>query len=171
LPSIDSREISTWFSGSKIVESGKPKILYHGGEIWENIDKGVAGAFWATDDPFVADTYAERYPLERSEIKPVLLKIKNPLDLRDIQIAEDFFGYDISKGEFSSAARNMAHNIPKENKEMIEKAKREGFDGIIHYDTDQYNKGAHTSYIAFSPEQVRFVSDIDFGETNTRFKK
>ena len=172
-PEFDTPEFKAWFRGSKIVdEKGSPKILYHGGTKWDVVGEGRPWtSFWATDDPFVADTYAERYSEFISEIKPVVLKIKNPLDLRDPETAKSFLGYDISGGPFNSIPKNMALNIAKESQKMVEDAKTQGFDGIIHYDTDQYNRGCHNSYVSFYPEQVRIVEDVDFGETETRFRK
>lgn len=136
-------------------------IVYHGGERFDKFELPEAlPGIWTTPCIDVAETYADRFPVEEAEIKVLRIVMNNPLDLRDPEVWAKFFGDPLSFDEGESEyqrRRHMALVIPKESAAMLRRARELGYDGIIHFDTCQYNRGAEPSYVALDLSQVSYA--------------
>jgi predicted RNA methylase len=145
---IYTTEFKAWFgdwendseNASKVVdESGKPLVVYHGTDknftefrTGLNKVKGEQGMFFSTN-PEIASKYSgydELFPSKNiGSVKPVYLNIEK---LKTV---------DLKGGKYGRA-------------EIINKAKEEGFDGILlknHYDAG----GVQDQYVVFSPNQIK----------------
>jgi len=115
------------------------------------------GTIYATDDIDAASSYAGQFAKEQAEIKALRMRLKNPLDLRDPAAFQKWIGYDVSNEQGDRQQSTMAQSNSKlrSGGNLLQKIKDAGYDGIIFYDTDNLNRGAHTSYVAFRSDQVR----------------
>lgn len=109
---------------------------------------------YTTDDLDTASSYAGQFPTDKAEIKPLFAKMENPLDLRNPDTFRKWAGEP--GGEFFDDRKNMAHSsVGRSGSRLFDKAKAEGYDGVIFYDTDALDKGLHTSYAVFNSSQLR----------------
>jgi len=135
--------------------------VYHGGERFDNFELPASlPGIWTTGSLDVAETYADRFPPHEAEIKVLRIVMHNPLDLRDPLVWAAFFGKPFHFSADSSPysrQRDMALSIPKESAAMLNRARALGYDGIIHFDTCQYNRGAEPSYVALDPSQISYA--------------
>jgi hypothetical protein len=155
----DTPAFRKWFGDSKVVdESGEPLVVYHGTaydveafdpkRIGYNFPTDSAGIYFSTS-PEAASNYAE-FAADTSDdglanVMPVYLSIKSP--------------YRIDGGD----------GILDENIDLIEEIKSEGVhDGIVSTD-----KRGYTTYIAFSPTQIKSATgnDGNFNATNPDIRK
>ena len=94
----DTPAFRKWFGGSKVVNSdGSPMVVYHGGLHWNVADMGAAGreAMWMTPEMSVASGYADQYTKnDKREMKPLYVRMENPLDLRQDDVVDKVFGED-----------------------------------------------------------------------------
>jgi len=148
---IETPEFKRWFGDSKVVDAqGKPMVVYHGGTRWNEADLGIEGrgAFWATEYFPTAVSYADQYSPSDTEIKPLFLRMRKPLDLRDSNVVNAVFPdagvtpYDILHD------REVISNA-------ILYAKQNGYDGVIHPDTTSENRGGGVSYVVFDASQIK----------------
>lgn len=162
LNQTDTPAFRKWFGDSKVVDAdGKPLVVYHGGlkfNAFRNSPDSVA--HYASDDVATAFGYADQYSADRAEVKPLYLKIENPLDLRDRATFLQWTGVDPNDAPvFSDWGRKafMAHEgFPmRSGGKVLQKAKADGYDGVIFYDTDVMNRGLHTAYAFFTPTQAK----------------
>lgn len=148
-----------WFGDSKVVdEDGNPKTVYHGGKVFDSFRKDPSAlAHYATDSLDVASGYADQYSND-TEIKSLYLSINNPLDLRDPELFEEW------TGSSASTANDMARNSRpiRSGGDVLVRAKDAGYDGVIFYDTDVYNRGAETAYAFFAPNQAKAAEPNDW---------
>lgn len=134
-----------WFAASKVIDeaTGIPLVVYHGtsGDFIEfdptrvgsrHVDVEAGTAFFFTDDIKTAEYYAKSCG-KRSKggghIRPVYLSLQNPFISNFQEEGLEYLG------------------------EEIEKAKRDGHDGLIALN---YNDGRiSTHYVAFRPDQIK----------------
>lgn len=161
-------EFARWFEGSRVVNAkGLPLEVYHGGLRFDDFRENPESlAHFASDDYAVADGYADQYPRAQAELKALFLSMKNPLDLRDPQTYEKWVGVQIEDlgaasewGERTAMAQNAIG--VRSGGELLEKARKAGYDGVIFFDTDIRNRGYHTSYAFFDPAQARPAPGTD----------
>ena len=134
-------------------EDGKPLTVYHGGLVWNKADLGTAGrdALWLTDEVSVASGYADQYSKgDGREIKAFNLRMQNPLDLRDPAALTLVFGEDNEPAP---------HKIARDRalvEEALAYAKANGHDGLIHPDSDVFNRytNGRVSYAVFNAAQL-----------------
>lgn len=164
-PQTETPAFKRWFGDSKVVdENGKPLIVFHGGERFDAFrGNPAAGAHYATESLDTAQTYASQYSTDEAEIKPLYLRIENPLDLRDYDAFEEWTGHTFTGNYFSDGGKRSemaraAHDIRSGGK-ILAKAKEQGYDGIIFHDTDAMNRGSDTSYVFFDPTQAKAAPD------------
>jgi len=96
-PDARAENFMKWFGESKIMdEDGAPKTVYHGtskmnydGADFDIFDprQGVRGWMYFTDDPRYASEMAGEW--NNARIKPVNLKMENPLDLSNLKHSYD----------------------------------------------------------------------------------
>jgi hypothetical protein len=138
----------------QLFEGGE--LLYHGGERFNSFDPNEF--VYATDDIDAASGYAGQYPLDQAEIKTLQMNLQNPLDLRDPTAFKHWTGIDPMSGDnpYRDIRNNMAHNsyCLRSGGKLHHKIRKAGFDGVIFYDTDVYNKPQHTSYVAYNSTSV-----------------
>lgn len=149
------KAFENWFAGSKVVdEHGAPLVVYHGGSSW----RVAPGVTWFTDDPAVADGYADQ-GYGDPEIKACYLRIEKPLDLRDARHIELAFPDGFAEYVHPAYADRDAVFALRTSREAIrhaiDYAQQHGYDGVIHPDTNVQNRGHHTAYVIFSPNQVK----------------
>lgn len=79
---IDTPEFKAWFGDSKVVDkNGEPLVVYHGTSASEfSKFKGMGVAGWFSEDPELANVYAEERGVEEERIYPVYLSVKYPFD-------------------------------------------------------------------------------------------
>ncbi len=155
-----------WFGNSAVVDdAGDPMVVYHGGKSW----RVAPGTTWFTDDPHVADGYADQ-GFDDPEIKPCYLRIIRPLDLRDESVVHDLFpDNDWIAHHGVGVALKYSRDLIRL---AIDHAESYGYDGVIHPDSDVTNKGSHTSYVIFSPNQVKaakfqgWEKEVIYGDHN-----
>jgi len=196
----DSPYFKKWFGKSKVVdENGEPLVVYHGtGSNFTVMDPsmGELGMHFGTaetanDRIVLYDTGsmpARAIPLDwppgRSEgtyydvgdnIMPVYLKLENPYELvtdlgdfADMGMLEEYLvgdgddAYPFTELEFSKF-QNAA--------DVKQGLQDKGYDGITYENSFEGGvKGGGTSYIAFSPEQIKSATGnrgtFDVGERN-----
>lgn len=162
----DTPAFKKWFKNSKITDAtGKPLILYHGGTRFDAFRKDTdSGAHYATDSMDVAQGFASQYEIKKAEIKPLYLRMENPLDLRTPEAFEEWTGITPEPGFsdygiLASMARNNTQI--RSGGKLLEKAKAAGYDGIIFHDTDVMNRSVHTSYAFFDQTQAKLAPDTE----------
>lgn len=190
----ETPEFKKWFGDSKVVdENGEPLVVYRGTQApftemttgaaeslkkWAQ-EQGMTKTFgreiafaerlgdvvWFTDDPSVAEGYADGSDTPLAE---VYLALKNPLDLRIKKIGVDRFNKLMTeiRGEagftriddsekYGGAELQAARAVVWDNSLPVSWARNHGYDGLIHDDTDITGRFTHTSWVAFSPEQIK----------------
>jgi len=112
-------------------------------------------AAYATESQDVAESYADQYGNSEQEVKSLYLNLANPLDLRDPSLYKKWVG-EIGD-TFNAQELNMAHGSReiRSGGKVLSDAKKAGYDGVVFYDTDVYDKGAETAYAFFSPNQAK----------------
>lgn len=122
--------------------------------------EATAGSLWFTSDDGVADGYAGQR--EGSEtVTEVYLSIKNPLDLTDMDVPEiqrilsEANGREVTISFEYGRDKGVAQAIVRNNGALIQWAKDRGYDGLIYPDTDVRGRGLHTSYVTFTPGQIK----------------
>lgn len=140
-------QFERWSAGTKVVDAeGDPQVVYHGTS--KDVDfkafKVNERGAWFTSDPEVASDYAsDNDSMNRissllgkknraARVMPVFLQIKNP--------------YTPNKQD--SGRLKYATNYAGAQREIVRKAKAEGYDGI--------DMGGGT-WVAFKPEQIKSV--------------
>jgi hypothetical protein len=164
---ISVESVANWCADTKVKDDGgMPLIVFHGGTRFDEFcPDPAAGAHYASDSVDAACSYAGQYPEKDAEIKPLLLRMVNPLDLRERAAFMQWGGADPSNGPFSSESRNMAHNsIAGSGSSVLQRAKDAGHDGLVFYDTHADGRGQHVSYAFFSAEQSMLVSSKEVPE-------
>jgi len=174
---VNSPEFQAWFGDSKVVdEDGQPMVVYRGGpprdvygpmETAEMVERETGlklseaerevierPAWWTSPDPTVALSYAEKYAADDAVLTPLYLRIENPIDLTDAETFSRWYGRPMRKEREAVNGENLMG--------VIRRARAAGFDGVIHYDTDQYNREAdEPSYVFFAPTQAKLApSDV-----------
>ena len=133
--SIDQTQTAAfkrWFGDSKVVEDGRPKVMYHGTRAdFTAFDRkksasGLFGTgFYFTDDRNMADEYADG-----GRVMDVYLSIKNPAPQKVANEVVDRIGEDDADG-------------------IRAEFERLGYDGVL---MKQYGE---TMAVAFRPEQIK----------------
>lgn len=131
---------------------GEPLTLYHGGETWDqpNAAGTGRGAIWLTVRVSVAFGFADQYTDHaRREVKVFHARMRNPLDLTKPGDLARVYG----AGEEPSPVE-LARD-----RQLIEQALRfakiHGYDGLIHPDSDVYNRYMNDlSYAVFDGAQL-----------------
>lgn len=162
----NSPQFRAWFGGSKVVdEHGRPLLCYHGTQS-DHAEFLPLSHFGSLD---VANYFAgnERlFPISGSNVRPVYLRIINPLELPDGELSSDEqigFWLDemVERGNISSdeaesvrAARwsGGGDDFWKITERFIEVMRMHGYDGITYLNTME-DEGSR-SWVIFSPDQV-----------------
>ena len=141
----ESPEFKSWFGESKVVdESGKPRVVYHGTNTPSITEfESNTGLYWFTPDADAARTHA--YPSYADPI-PVYLALRNPASDADVVQVADEAGVDVDRDE---PVRTV-----ELSPELREALIARGYDGLIVSDSSA-DAGRFTSYIAFSPTQIK----------------
>ena len=144
-----------WFAGSKVVENGKPKVVYHGSESnFNKFNKSLLGSatkrnltdwhgeemdcpsaylgFFFTDDEDFAREYGE-YLYE------CYLKIENPL----VVDMSEYMANDEVITQF------------------IEQAIKEKRDGVIFKNIRELGRPVSTEYVVFEPTQIKIENTFE----------
>lgn len=147
-------------------DTGKPITLYHGGRVWDSLKISSRDAFWLTPEVNVASGYADQYSQKDGhEIKAFHISMKNPLDITKSKVAEAVFGGDSPPGDYEIAR----------DRSLIEKAilyaKDHGYDGLIHPDSDAFNRytNGRVSYAVFCEDQVLFAPLVGLEEHSNTY--
>lgn len=183
-PQPNTEAFKRWFGDSKVVDAdGKPLVMYHGtsgsqnGEAFTSFDvyasnyglMGMGGYF--TADPAVASSYTEKGKGTTPTVYPVLLSIKNPLDMdaaadaaawkKQFPDADGFHEGGTSNESWYRAAEESVQDqgLPRwEGAEVMQDGLRAmGFDGITHIGGGRVKADGvkHQVFIAFEPEQIK----------------
>ena len=162
-----------WFGDSKVVGAdGKPLVVYHGGQVWS--EAKIKDGLWLTENRRIAEGYADQN--DDAEVKSLYVKMVRPLDVMGDLVKVDPLDpsgeafYDAVKAEFpdfSYTRRGWASDRTVV-RFAIEYAKKNGYDGVIHPDSDVSNMGVDTAYVVFRPEQIKSATgnNGDFDPTN-----
>lgn len=129
----ETLQFREWFGGSKVVdESGKPLTVYHGTEQGVPVFDMKGGTAWFSRDR----NYAEERGGKR--IAEVYLRIRNPLYAK------------LPPGKEAD---------PSFERPLIERAKREGRDGLILQMDTENGQEAETFYAVFSANQIKSATE------------
>lgn len=121
---------------------------------------------WFTDNEGVAYGYAD----DSGHVMECFLSLQNPLDLRvsaigadaALKIINQIYGSEDTFGDtnlYRNHAFQMADKVVFDNSRIIDWARRQGYDGLIHDDHCIYRKSCHHSYVAFHPQQIKSWSN------------
>lgn len=177
LPQTETKAFKDFFEDSRVVQDGKPLVVYHGTQSsfssfdperqGETVFSGDVGFFF-TNNPREADAYAQ-FDWEKEDpqpnVMPVYLAIKNPLMV------------DITNPAHPGQAPGVWYDTY--GAQMAEYAIQSGYDGLIVGDFSEdpllLPSGINeTMYVAFKPEQVKSAignnGDFDPGKADIRFK-
>lgn len=117
---------------------------------------------WFTNDEGTAYGYLDG--ASGGDVLPAYLCLKNPLILSVEMLGEEEAERRISevlespislKQQYGSPAKAMADTIVYDNSVIVQYARQNGYDGIIHDDTTINGRHTHTSYVAFYPHQIK----------------
>lgn len=137
-----------------------------------NFKKGIAfserlgDAVWFTDCEDTAYGYMDG--AEDGEVHRVFLRYENPLDLRpDVvgkekveTILSEIYEDDIKVGNQYGEDLDTARAIVWDNSKMAAYARSNGFDAVIHPDTDVTGRYCHVSTMVFRPEQIKSAEAV-----------
>ena len=169
------REFRRWFANSKIInDDGAPKLVFHGTLCCfadfrarkRNAELGFHFGSLPQAEFFAGYDGEGRVPTG-SNIRPVYLRIENPLRLPDLfergrRSAENIARWLCRDRLISERVRDLIYGAGaarQANDRIIRAIKDAGYDGIV-YENDQEG-GTDTindeSYVAFEPSQIRSV--------------
>ena len=119
-----------------------------------------------TDDQMVAEGYGDQG--SHYEVRSEYLRMERPLDLRiDVVGFEEveqhlraILGPDFEIPLWGQH-RYISQSLRLNWSEVRDKVEALGFDGLIFHDTDVQDRGKHTSYAVFHPEQIKAADAND----------
>ncbi len=133
----ETRQFKRWFGKSKVVnENGSPRVVYHGTNSDFNVFKSQDGAFWFSENEDYAESMAE--VRKGSRIIQAYLKMERPYTAK------------LPPGQFTD---------PIYERPFIQKAKEEGYDGLILSNDTDSEYAAATFYVVFDPAQIKSATD------------
>lgn len=176
-----------WFGKSKTVdENGKPLTLYHGTRAdFESFESKTGMMHFGTKEA-AEDLLSNRRDDKGKHIRPVYLRLENPLTVKDVgfETADDFLssikGSD-KKPFTSSEITNFRKQIDDiytkhsdreddwENanasviRQMVSLLQKKGYDGVQY--ENSVEGGGSISYAVFDPKQIKSV--FNNGEFST----
>jgi hypothetical protein len=123
---------------------------------------------WFTDDEGIAWGYMDGS--SGGEVMMCFLSFQNPLDLRvatlgpegAIKLLNRIVGGEDEFADtnlYGSHAHQMANKIVYDNSVVIDWARHNGYDSVIHDDHCIQGKYGHVSYVAFHPYQIKSFSN------------
>jgi hypothetical protein len=128
-----------------------------------------------TDDEYVADDYADQH--DNPQVYEVYLRIEKPLDLRPSVAGRDAVakvlgelltcGVDFEDAHDRDVNLRISHRIRSTHTHLKSSVTAMGYDGVIMPDTCVRDRSLHTSYVVFSPNQIKLVQNKRF--TNSPF--
>jgi hypothetical protein len=165
---LDNPAFRRWFGASKVVdERGEPLVVYHGtrGNFDVFVRKDIGFHFGTAGQAVnrLRDTgplgYGRR-EMPAGKIIPVYLSIKNPLLILDAgDWSEDSMARvltDMTMGDDLFAdSLEEATDVPG-NKTFQQILRHMGYDGMVY---ENVGEGGGTSWIAFSPTQIKSATD------------
>lgn len=178
-----------WFGSSKIVENGKPIVVYHqnlDGDNTFNIfkpqsfgDFGENSMFYFAKDKNWIKNFVKRFDKSQLSQKPrnFYLKIENPLNLKGVKLTpKEWIEFLKDKKLLTSSIEEKLKNEPEirymkrnelfswviyryDNGEFVNKLKSVGYDGIIQDDSNYGRSNDITTYVAISPNQIKSIDN------------
>jgi hypothetical protein len=172
-------KFDAWFSKSKIVGGdGKPLRVYHGTAAdFKEFDVAKTGTGAGNDagvygegfyfspsldeaNSYTKDIYTGKVR-EGGNVRPVYLKIENPLNVRNRQELNELLG----KQEWNDMSGNKWNEVLKDkesSKFITEKLKEMGYDGlVIQSRSDAGELGEIREVVAFDSKQIRSAFNPD----------
>lgn len=129
---------------------------------------------WFTNDEGTAYGYLDG--ASGGDVLPAYLCLKNPLILSVELLGEEEAERRISevlespislKQQYGSPAKTMADTIVYDNSVVVQYARQNGYDGLIHDDTAINGRHTHTSYVAFYPNQIKSAQNTGDFDPNS----
>lgn len=126
---------------------------------------------WFTDDEGTAYGYLDG--AAGGDVLAAYLNLQNPLILSVDMLGQDEAERRLShiletpvslSAQYGSPAKAMADEIVYDNSIIVEWARANGHDGLIHDDTTINGRTTHTSYVVFAPHQIKAAKNT--GEFN-----
>jgi len=190
----NSEAFKKWFGKSKVVDSaGKPLVVYHGTtNTFDSFTK--FGYNYFTDNPEYADLFATSDMLNtkdkgNSQVYPVYLSIKNPLDLTKYGIERynadyllmlleqnGYFNSDVYE-RLSKVDNSLEMTIWGWFREYIDKEdiKKSEFDGVVLQESAFGSPIIATAYLTLDNTQIKSATgnngEFDAGNPDIRFMK
>lgn len=121
-----------------------------------------------TDDVIVAEDYADQG--KHYEVRCEFLRMLRPLDLRVDVAGEEaveahlrsILGEDFEMpGPGYGQHRQISQLLRRNWSDVRDKVEQMGYDGVILYDTNILDRGKHTAYAVFHPEQIKSADAND----------
>ena len=171
---------------SMAMRDGKPLVLYHGtNKDFDSFEVGRVGtnstflgpeevtraALFFAENPDDAQIYAEQGKFDDSgrggitgtNIKPVFLNIKYPLDFTDDSHSfggnvEDLVAQGMNESWLRGTRKTWELFDGEDGKALVAAAKRAGYDGAMINEENPTNGEKMTVWVAFDPEQIKSAS-------------
>lgn len=146
---VEDPSFKQWFGNSKVVdEEGNPKIVYHGSNAkFTRFDlsytTGQLGFHVGTKEQ------AENIRTNVNYVYALYASIKNPIRLDDLG---SWYGEHVVM--MVNKAANLNLHLSASDRTIREALKRKGYDGVVY---ENRFEGDGDSYIAFEPDQLKFV--------------
>ena len=177
---VRTKNFKEWFgdwendpeNASKIVdENGEPLMVFHYTPedftvFGEGKEIGASTFYNASDANYAATAAVGDWFTSKSDLpdymgKPmrVFLNIKEPSDVRSLEVLADEVGYEISSKDYEAFDEDRDNTAPiiEAGKNYQEKLRDRGYDGIFIADEEF----GGTSYITFAPNQIKSAVEND----------
>jgi len=147
-------------------DNGTPLLLYHGGCDWE--EAKIADGLWLTANRRIAEGYADQHDVP--VVKQFYVSMLSPLDVMGDLFKSD--PLDPSGEKFYDAVMAALPGFEYSRtgwardrgavRFAIKYAKENGYDGLIHPDSDVSNMGVDTAYVVFDSSQLIEPASVPF---------
>lgn len=146
-----------WFGKSKVVENGKPLIVYHGSnttfdsfdpkKIGSHTDEGMWGKGFYFSDEKTAKAYG-------SKLSAFYLKMENPFIINEYKTTQEMADYlEISEDTLTINDKGLVRPLNRFISQFTSEVKYKGHDGVILY------RPISSEYVVFSPTQIKSVNN------------
>ncbi len=130
----------------------------------------LGAATWFTEDESIAYGYFDQ--ARGGDVLPAMLRASQTLDLRvktagipRIEaVLAAVYGEPVRIDTTYSAELGVARAIVRDNSKLVRWARDNGFDAVVHDDTDITGRYTHTSWIVWNSEQIKSAAPLSLDD-------